>query len=167
MTKREVAIRERSGERLSETSHVLSEQIRLRQRADRRSRYQRREMRTAFDGGGTRRGSDHQGRMSQCDFRQSKKLATSEQVGTFHGSGLNSPTTQTVERSQIVWTYRIVTRISLVFAYNRFGLTAVIAAAVRFDTGNRACTSAFPTIEERTGHHLCQHKQSDKYASGH
>ena len=156
---------------LSETSRRLLEQISLRQHADRRSRYQRRKVGTAVDTQLSRHGDEPQSGLRQSDARQSEVFAASQQVRAVDNISLNCSTTQAAKRAGIVRTYRIVTRIGLVLTHSRCGIRFRLAAfttrIIRRNTPSCARTSAFPTIEERTGQHLYQHEQSDKNAAGH
>lgn len=157
---------------LSEASRELSEQIRLRQRAERRSRYQRREVWTAFKSQRSPHGDEPQTSLRQSGIRQRKKFATSQQVGTVDVIGLNCSTTQAVERTGIVRTCRIVTGIGLALTRSRcgirLGLAAIITRIIRHNTlSHRARTSALPAIEERTGQRLGQHHKCEENAGSH
>jgi len=154
---------------LSEASRGLSEQIRLRQRAERRSRYQRREVRTAFNTQRSPHGDEPQPSLRQNDIRQSKKFAASQQVRAVDAIGLNCSATQAVERTGIVRTCRIATRIGLVLTRSscRIRRAAITTRSTRCNTQRRADTPTLPAIEERTGQRLGQHHKCEENAGSH
>ena len=152
-------------------SRGLSEQIGLSQRAERRSRDQRREVRTAFDTQRSPHGDEPKPSFRQSDIRQSRKFAASQQVWAVDCISLNGSTTQAIERPWIVRTCRIVTRIGLVLTRSRcgirLGLAAIITRIIRHNTQRCAGTSALPAIEERTGQRLGQHHKCEENAGSH